>query len=655
MLDALKSVGNAILDGLNSVLQTILYNTIYKLLYYIDAGVCWIVGTLYKMFGIFAGVEQVVHKDGLIKEKVYLLDFFVADKSINTIYWYMAVVGLVLCFGFTIIAVIRKMADLDGKQQRSYGQIFRSTGKSILIILLMTSIMSAVMMATNVITESVNRAFNAGSTDGREQTIEFTGEQYATMARILNTIGNYSLNPAPTSRYNINACFNDIRPELLWLQDQGVFDFYYLDKDANGQVVESWQSILQKVANAADLRFDMPMDVYNESLTISLRNAMSTLKNNASLKPLSQYSNKYGADMLSKTPLDVILFLMGTSEAAYNQSYNISPSITDNLRGAYYIGEKSIYDVDAVMEDFDIAIGTFDHILILFGAFFIIPNLAICIFNAIARMFNLLLLYLMAPLAIAPTPMDDGGKFKQWTTAFVIQCFGILGIIVSMRLLMVYLPLVYGTDIVFFDGEPVLDIIAKLLLLIGGTEAAKKASGIITGILADNAGIQSIAAGDMSDFAGKAMSTVGSAAKTVGGLAADATGVSAAANGIKEGWNKFAQDGGVFGLARDSKDVRDAQRQRDVNKKLDDRQAEKDKKAGKDPDAAAKHSAEINANAMAEKFKSEGIGTGGNGGSGSGDTGSGGNKTVPPTSSDEFNEKLNADVGPGGQENLAAK
>ena len=104
----------------------------------------------------------------------------------------------------------------------------------------------------------------------------------------------------------------------------------------------------------------------------------------------------------------------------------------------------------------------------------------------------------------------------------------------------------------------------------------------------------------------------------VGGVAADAFGVTAAANGIKEGWNSFAQDGGVFGLGRDSKDVRDAQRQRDVNKLLDDREKGKNEK---------------------------------NGGGDSG--GGGGNKDVPPTSSDEFDAQLSQEGNPNSQQNLS--
>ena len=667
-MDFFSDIGNSILDGLNSVLQSILYNTIYKLCYYIDVGLCWLIGAIYKLFGIFAGTQPVYATDGDWAEETDLFSVFLGDRSINTVYWCMAIVGIALCLAFTIIAVIKKMADLDGKQQRSFGQILMGSGKSILIMLLMTTIMSASISAANAISESVNIAFNAATTSGRASKITYTGEQYATMGRVLNTIGNYSLNPAATSRYNINACFNDIRPDLQWLQEQGVFDFYYSEKDVNGAPRVSWQSELQKVVNAADLRFDLTMDTYKESVAVALRSVMDTMRSDASFKPLKSYESKYSASVLDNTPLDVIVFLMATTEAAQNEAYNVHPSVTDNLRGAYYVGDKSIYDVDEVMGDFDIAIGTFDHILILFAAWFMIPNLVICVFNAIARIFNVLLLYLMAPLALAPMPMDDGGKFKQWTTAFVIQCFSILGIIVSMRLLMLFMPMVWNDNVVFFRSSVVLDTVAKLVLLIGGTEAAKKASGIITGILADNAGIQSIAAGDMSDFAGKTMDTAVGAAKGVAGVAADVTGVTGAKQRLAEKWQRFSEKGGITGslMGGEAKDVRDARRQREISKKLD-----KEEQKGKDPDAAAKHNADINADAMTRKFKEAGFNFGGSDGGGgtSGDPikealgggmiGSAASKIAQNFgykpgegsggTSDDFNNKLNEDAsGDGG-------
>ena len=112
--------------------------------------------------------------------------------------------------------------------------------------------------------------------------IVYTDEQFAAMARCLNTIGNYSTNPAKESHYNINACYNAIRPDLDYLCRTGVFDFYYPDRekvtDKKGDITAkspvtnyyrdttSWQSMLQKIVNAHNVQQDVPIDVYNDNI-----------------------------------------------------------------------------------------------------------------------------------------------------------------------------------------------------------------------------------------------------------------------------------------------------------------------------------------------------------------------------------------------------
>ena len=532
-------------DKINSILQDILYATVYKLLYYLDIALCWIVGLFYKMFEVFAGVSEISYKDGDLTRKDYLINYFFHHESIKNVYWDMAMIGIVLCFFFAIIAVIRKAGDLDGKQQRAYGQILRGTLKSVILILLMTAIITAVITATNTLMSAITTSFNRSDKKDQLDEITYTEDQYAAMARALNTIGNYSLSPSATSRYNINACYNEIRPDLQWLEEQGVFDFYYLmDKDSEGKTIETWQSALQRIVNAADLNYDLTMDVYNSSVSKAITDVMDIINTDASFRPWATYK-RTGIVDTTKTPMDAIMFLMGTSKAANNESYNENPSLTDNLRGAYYGGNKSIYNLDEVSDDFDIAISKMDHIIIIIGAIKIIFDLATCVLNAVARMFNVLLLYLVAPLAISTSPMDDGGKFKQWTIAFVIQCFGILGIVISMRLLMLYMPIISNADLQLFD-DPILNLLGKLVLLLGGTEAAKRANGLITGILADNAGMQSMLAGDMSGVATSATSAVlGGAA----GIVSDVTGLTGAKQRVGEAWKHMSERGGIVGEA----------------------------------------------------------------------------------------------------------
>ena len=60
--------------------------------------------------------------------------------------------------------------------------------------------------------------------------IEFSEEEYAAMGRVLSTIGNYSIVQSSNNRYNLNLCYNDIRADLYYLQQQGVFDYSYYQR-----------------------------------------------------------------------------------------------------------------------------------------------------------------------------------------------------------------------------------------------------------------------------------------------------------------------------------------------------------------------------------------------------------------------------------------
>ena len=169
----------------------------------------------------------------------------------------------------------------------------------------------------------------------------------------------------------------------------------------------------------------------------------------------------------------------------------------------------------------------------------------------------MLLLYLIAPLVVAVNPLDDGAKFKQWTTAFVVQSLSVFGTVISMRVILLFMPVVTDPKLVLFDNA-VGNLLAKLVIILAGFEVVEKATSLVTGILADNAGWQSITAGDMS---GTAKSVVGQgmnlankygvgALKSAGGL-----GLSAVGFGAKTGAKAVAGAGllagyGVYGATK---------------------------------------------------------------------------------------------------------
>ena len=531
MTELLGGVSDTILSGL----QSILYATIYKFLYYIAVSCCWVVNLFYSMFEVMAGLTKVSY-DG---DYDYLINVFFSNTTVSKVYWGMALIGLAAGFAFAIAAVIKKLFDSYEKEKRSYGQILTGLFKSVLLILCMSLVVTMTLNATTILMQQINYVFINADALGEEESITYTDEEYAAMARALNTIGNFSLNPSYNNRYNLNKCFNEIRLDLQYLKSQGVFDFHYVTTDVEGNTIATWQSALQRIANSASLDRELSLDVYHESVSNSIMDAMELLKVNGSFKPLEEYHRHYQPTR-SSVPLDRLLFLMASMRAAKNSDYNVDPSLTDPLRGAYYYGEKSIYDLDTVNEDFDIGIAALDYVILFLTCYKMVQALVTIILNCVSRIFNMLLLYLIAPLIVAVSPLDDGAKFKQWTTAFIVQSLSVFGTVISMRVLLLFMPIVVDTKLVLFEN-PIGNLLAKLIIILGGFEVSEKATGLITGILADNAGWQSVTAGDMSGTAKNAVSAGWSAAKGAASTGwsavkgAGKVGVGAAKLGLKAG------------------------------------------------------------------------------------------------------------------------
>ena len=119
-------------NTIGDLIGTALNNTVGRFLYIIVSGVNWFVSLAYQLFEVFSGQIKVSY-DG---EYNFLTSIFFENSAISGIYWGMAVIGVVLCFAFTIIAVIRKMFDASDKMQTSLGTILGSSFKSILLILI---------------------------------------------------------------------------------------------------------------------------------------------------------------------------------------------------------------------------------------------------------------------------------------------------------------------------------------------------------------------------------------------------------------------------------------------------------------------------------------------------------------------------------------
>ena len=529
-------IGEMISNWWTSVVE----NVFWRILWWIEIAVCKLVGLMESVMMIFTGETPVTYKgksDSLIKV------FFTHD-SVRGIYGGMALIGIVFAFVFALVSVIRKVMDLRDKQQGvTLGAIIGNLFKSIMIICCMNLIMVVSLDVTDTLITQIGVAVtNGGNIAKGANTITFTDEQFAAMGRIFNTIGNYSLNPSYRSRYNLNACYNDIRGDLEYLDKQGVFNYHYVTyvdpEDPSKGMEPTWQSLLEELAKSNDFHNEAPLDSYEDARMSAMLDVMEAMKKNPNLKVLPYYSREAEVNTAA-VPMDRVLFVIGTmgnftgDAAARDNNFNTNPRFDDILRAPFYIGESDIYDYDQVRKSFDPSPAKTNYVLVYATGISVLMEMLVITVTCSVRIFNLLTLYLASPLVVSAIPLDDGGKLKQWTTAFVVQLLGVVGMVLAMRVFLMFLPIIWSPELVVAPKSVILSIIIKCIITYGAITAVSRVNGILTGILADSAGWQAISAGDMrSNVAGSAAgrmlgsmsaSNLGSKVAGLGKSAASAT------------------------------------------------------------------------------------------------------------------------------------
>ena len=485
----LISVGDFFQDIIDGFTGAI-YTAVGFIFYVVTISILGISRIVFYIYYILVGLRKVQYADS----NEYLINVFFENNAVDYVYRGMMVLGVVLCIAFTIAAVIRKTFDISDKNQTSFGGIIINAGKAILIMLVMTFVVTTTVNLSNVLIQRVSLLFDDSISDTSDRHVTFSNEDIAAMGRIYTTIGNYAVNPTYDSRYNINSCFNEIRSELQALKDKGLFDVHYVSYDAEGNEIDTWQSVLEKIIMSAPLNKNLTIDVYNDVTTKSIVYAMDILKSNKSFMPMSEYTQATSQSKANQEMnLDTILFLMGTGNAALNSDYNQNPSIHDKARSPFYEGEKSIYNISDVSESFGISFDSIDYLMIQISALAVLWQVLQIILNCVQRIFSMLVLYLAAPPIVSSMPFDEGAKFKQWVSAFVVQAFGIVGQVICMRVLMLFIQICYDNNLKLGgDGDE--NFLAQAVLVVCACFACRKASDILNGILSGNGGAASSAA-----------------------------------------------------------------------------------------------------------------------------------------------------------------
>ena len=101
----------------------------------------------------------------------------------------------------------------------------------------------------------------------------------------------------------------------------------------------------------------------------------------------------------------------------------------------------SVYNVESV-KDINI-------IVLLFASIMLVSVLFKVVFGLIARIFDLVLLFITYPAIAATIPLDNGKRFKSWVETFIGKLFAAYGIVIGFNLIIILSKVVANFGMLF--------------------------------------------------------------------------------------------------------------------------------------------------------------------------------------------------------------
>ena len=172
--------------------------------------------------------------------------------------------------------------------------------------------------------------------------------------------------------------------------------------------------------------------------------------------------------------IDEILWLNCSMDAAKNESWNVSKA-----------------------SDEDFELGKFDYIQGYVSSILVILMLAGSIMIFIARLFELLVLYIVGPIFAASIANDGGEMFKQWKDMFIAKFFAGYTMVFGMRLYLLIVPVICGSSISFESATQAtgqeyaaFKSVIQIFIVLGGAYAVYKSQTMIIRLLSVEASMQ---------------------------------------------------------------------------------------------------------------------------------------------------------------------
>ncbi|MBO7356517.1 MAG: hypothetical protein J6U50_07785 [Lachnospiraceae bacterium] len=205
----------------------------------------------------------------------------------------------------------------------------------------------------------------------------------------------------------------------------------------------------------------------------------------------------------SQTSLGRIIFVVSSLNASTNSTYNISTAsgdfrntlgINDAVRAQYYYSDYKVNGIDA-SKDFsnlntvkkDFKPQDIDYLIGIALALLFAFTIARGAMTFVARLFNIIILTIVAPIFGGTVPLDDGQKYEKWKDMYIGQLFSGFGLVLAMEMYLLLIPVIMDNRLAFGKGTIEANYLIRVIFLAAGAYMVMQVGPIITGLVSESA------------------------------------------------------------------------------------------------------------------------------------------------------------------------
>ena len=161
-------------------------------------------------------------------------------------------------------------------------------------------------------------------------------------------------------------------------------------------------------------------------------------------------------------------------------------ALKDGVPSNFYLDSSFNYHSTGNVKNF-LDLSDYDYFFSWISSLVIIICLGMALLVFVDRAIAIVILFIVSPISMSTTVLDDGARFKLWRDQFITKFLMGYGCIIAINIYALIIAAITNDNLVFFDNT-ILNNVMKIIIIVGGGVSMMRMQALIGNLIAAGAG-----------------------------------------------------------------------------------------------------------------------------------------------------------------------